>query len=122
MRENVAVQLRFPAPDDLMTLAEDFGAVLADLGEYKQAARLLGSADAMRERHSRPRPPAQEVEIEEPFTKARARLSEGTWEREYQHGRNTSVEDGLMEAQGLSRPVGTSQEGNSYSRDTSKPR
>ena len=88
MRENVAARLRFPAPDDLMILAEDFGALLADLGEYQQAARLLGAADAMRERHSQPRPPAQEVEIEEPFTKARASLSEGTWEREYQHGRN----------------------------------
>jgi hypothetical protein len=81
----------------LMILAEDFGAILAELGDYESAVRLLGAADAMRERSSHPRAPAQQVEIEEPFAKARAALDAQAWEREYERGRTTTVEDALRD-------------------------
>ena len=80
-----------------MVLAEDYGAVLADLGRSEHAARLLGAADAMRERHAHPRNPGQVAEIEEPFAKARTALGEESWRREYQRGHEMAIEEALTE-------------------------
>ncbi len=86
------------SPDWAVTVAEDYGAVLAELGEHERAVRLLGAAEAARERDAEPRPPTQEVEIEEPFAKARSALSAETWQRTYETGRTMTVEDALTEA------------------------
>jgi predicted ATPase/class 3 adenylate cyclase len=82
----------------LITLAEDYGAVLADLGEHSQAVRLLAAAEAMRIRHATPRPTMQETEIAGPFTRARVALSEDTWHLEYQTGHQMTVEQALSQA------------------------
>jgi tetratricopeptide (TPR) repeat protein len=82
----------------LPSLAEDYGAMLAELGEHSQAVRLLGAADAMRTRNATPRPAIQHAEIAEPFAKVRAALAQEAWDREYQTGHNMTVEDALTQA------------------------
>jgi hypothetical protein len=72
--------------------------VLAELGEHHRAARLLGAADAMRERNETPRHPPQQAQIAEPYTKARAALPAETWQQEYQAGHDMTVEVALTEA------------------------
>jgi predicted ATPase/class 3 adenylate cyclase len=98
MRDVIPDLLRLSYPDVLMTTAEDYGAILADLGELHHALRLLGSAEAMRERIGAPREPVQQADIEESFAKVRATMPANDWEREYQRGRNMLVEDALTEA------------------------
>ncbi|MEJ7708223.1 MAG: hypothetical protein WKF82_13720 [Nocardioidaceae bacterium] len=98
MRDQVPVNLRFADPGGLMVLAEDFGAVLAEMGDWAGAARLLGAADAMRKRHVHPRESTQEAEIEAPFARVRAGLAPEDWQREYACGLDMSVEDALKEA------------------------
>ncbi len=90
--------LRLADPEWLVLLAEDYAAVLAELGDHGRAARLLGAAEERRERTRTPRSAPQEDEIEEPLDKARAALPAATWEREYLVGRATTVEDALAEA------------------------
>ena len=97
MLDLIPAALRFPSPDSLMVLAEDYGAILAEVGRSGHAARLLGAADAMRERHVHPRSPSQVVEIEVPFANARADLGEENWRREHQRGREMAIEDALTE-------------------------
>jgi predicted ATPase/class 3 adenylate cyclase len=98
MREVIPDAIRLADPDMLMALAEDYAAVLAGLGHHQTSARLLGAADAMREHHGTLRLPQQEAEIAEPLTKARTALGADAWQREYHHGRNTTVEDALTHA------------------------
>jgi tetratricopeptide (TPR) repeat protein len=103
MRDQVPRNLQFQSPESLMILAEDFGAVLADLGEHDLAVRLLGAADAMRQRHVHPRSPSQETEIHEPFARARAALGPRDWDRAYTRGNNMAVEDALAEGHSAER-------------------
>ena len=98
MRDQMPQYLRLADPIWLVTVAEDYGAVLAELGRHVVAARLLGSADAMRERNGTPRSLAQQNEIREPFGRAQAALGPDTWKRQYEPGRNISVEDALTDA------------------------
>ena len=86
-----------------MVLAEDYGAILAELGRSEHAARLLGAADAMRERHAHPRDPGQLASIEEPFAKACTALGEESWRREYQRGHDVAIEEVLTEEFAVSR-------------------
>ncbi len=89
--------LKFSAPDTLSVVAEDYAAALAELGSHQSAVRLLGSAEATRERLGTPRHPMQEADIAEAFAKARAALTSEQWDEAYGDGRNTSVEDVLTE-------------------------
>jgi predicted ATPase/class 3 adenylate cyclase len=90
--------LRIYNPSGLVTVAEDYAAVLAELGQHQQAIRLLGAADAMRERNATPRPPSQEAEIADPLSKAKIAFGADPWQREYRHGLNLTVADALTEA------------------------
>ncbi len=89
--------LRLASPELLSVLAEDYGAVLAELDHHQSAARLLGAADAMRARLGTPRQPGQEADIAEPFAKARAALPAQDWDEHYQHGYTMTIEDLLTE-------------------------
>jgi len=91
--------LRIYNPSGLVTVAEDYAAVLAELGQHQQAVRLLGAAEAMRERNANPRLPAQEAEIGTPFAQARAQLPLPAWNHEYQAGSTMTIEDALTGAQ-----------------------
>ena len=56
-----ALKMRDPA--HLIVLAEDYAAVLAELGDHRRAARLLGASDALRDRLQSPRLAWQQEEI-----------------------------------------------------------
>ena len=98
MRDLIPEALRGADRDHYITVAEDYGAVLAELGEHEPAARLLGSADATRERNGDPRTPAQAAEIAGPFAKAREALSPQDWDREYGRGFSMTADEALAEA------------------------
>jgi predicted ATPase/class 3 adenylate cyclase len=98
MRNSIPHILRDNEPAMLMVLAEDYAAVLCDLGQHPRAVRLLGAAEAMRERLGVPRPGTQQADLAEPIAKTRAALTLEEWDDAYQAGRNTTIEDALTEA------------------------
>ena len=101
MRQQISDVLRFGDAELLMVLAEDYAALLAELGDHRHATQLLGAVDAMRQRSGTLRDPAQEREVSEPFDAARAALGDGGWRREYEAGANVAVEDALAKAAAL---------------------
>ncbi len=105
MRSLIPEVLRLKEPGETVVLAEDYGAVLAELGAYQQAVRLLGAADAMRDRLRTPRVQWQADELAEPFAKARAALTTQAWDDAHEAGRNTSVEDAIAEAHAMGEPA-----------------
>jgi predicted ATPase/class 3 adenylate cyclase len=78
-------------PMELVAIAESYGEVLAELGQYPDAIQLLGAADVMRERHGYPRHPWQSAEIEQRYASSRTSLSRDEWAVSYQAGRHTTV-------------------------------
>jgi predicted ATPase/class 3 adenylate cyclase len=98
MREQMLVIINSRMLSFMIAVAEDYAAVLAELGEPTLAAGLLGAADASRTRNEWPRQPAQQAEIEEPLAKAAASLGEAAWQAAYDHGTRTSLEDALRDA------------------------
>ncbi|MEW1953357.1 adenylate/guanylate cyclase domain-containing protein [Terrabacter sp. NPDC080008] len=97
MLDLIPAALRHPSTWNLITIAEDFGAILADLGKHHDAVKLLGAVDALRERSGYPRARLQESEIHDAFAASEACLSPRDWQDTYQWGRNTSV-NVLLEA------------------------
>ena len=91
----VARFLRLAEPDLTIDLLESFGAVLAEQGDHRGGARLLGAAEAARQQHDLPRTPAQAATIEEPFARARTALSPQAWDAELQVGQSMSAEEAL---------------------------
>lgn len=94
----MAQQLRVWSPEFAAILAEDYGAVLADLGEFKESARLLGAADSARKRHGTPRSARQQTDLDGAFNTARSVLGSDGWLLEYQLGFNQAVEEALARA------------------------
>jgi predicted ATPase/class 3 adenylate cyclase len=86
--------LRLADASALLVLTEDYGAVMAALGNYQTAAMLLGAADTARERKGAPREPPQQAQIEPPYAVARSALA-GIWDRHYELGRGMSIEGAL---------------------------
>jgi predicted ATPase/class 3 adenylate cyclase len=97
--------LRLNDPLEVATLAEDYAAILAELGDHARAVLLFGAADAMRERLALPRNPWQDAEIAEPAAKSRTALTAVEWDDAYQTGRNTTVEDALPAAHAMESPA-----------------
>jgi hypothetical protein len=89
--------LRLADPEFLIVAAEDYGAVLAELGDLAAAARLLGAADAARERHSTPRHSSQAAAVEQAYAQARAALGDETWHEHYRLGSSIPVDNVLAE-------------------------
>jgi predicted ATPase len=98
MRNSIPHLLRDNEPATLVAVAESYAAVLADVGEYARAVRLLGAAEAKRERLGTPRPATPQADLAEPIAKTHAGLTHQDWQAAYQAGRKTSVEDALTEA------------------------
>ncbi len=105
MRQLIPETLRYNEPGTLTYVAEDYAAILAEVGRYSPAVQLLGAADAARERLGTPRVLIQEAEIAEPFAKARAALTTQEWDDAYDAGRNTSVENALAEVHAMGEPA-----------------
>ena len=72
-------------PFNLVTVAEDFGAILAQLGRDRDAASLLGAADAT----------AAEMgnEIGSAYELARSRLGGDEWDHAYALGGSTPIDE-----------------------------
>jgi predicted ATPase/class 3 adenylate cyclase len=105
MRRLIPQFLEANTPATIVFHAEDYAAVLADLGDHRRAVRLLGAADAMRQRLGTPRSPSQQAQIGDSIAKTHAALSTDEWNETYQAGRNTAVEDALREALAADPPM-----------------
>jgi predicted ATPase len=88
-----AVQLNHPAL--LMWTCDAYAAILAELHDYSAAIRLLGTADALHERHGVPRDSEELADISQSFAKARAAIPPETWDQLYATGLKTSPEKAL---------------------------
>jgi predicted ATPase len=77
----------------LISLAEDYGAILADLGDHPAAARLFGAAEAARDELAYPRDRLQETEVAPAVARSRAALPASVWDEEYGAGRSMSLDD-----------------------------
>jgi tetratricopeptide (TPR) repeat protein len=83
------------SPIMTIVLAEDYAAVLAEAGQPTSAARLMGAAEAARERARIPRPAYQEAELRHAISMAKATIPPADWQRAYALGRTETIEDVL---------------------------
>jgi predicted ATPase/class 3 adenylate cyclase len=88
--------VRQRSPIFSIIFAEDYAAVLAELGEAAAAARLLGAAEAERVRVGLPRHAAQENELKAPIAKAKAALHPTRWADEHQRGSDRPLDEVLV--------------------------
>jgi len=95
MTQLIGPTLRQRSPIFSIVFAEDYAAVLAELGEAATAARLSGSAETERIRIGVPRTASQEAELDGPLTKAKDTLGETQWAAEHRRGRDTPLEEML---------------------------
>ena len=98
MRSVIPEALKLNIPSGLMYLAEDFAAILAERGEARLAAWLLGTADASHKTLQAPRPSPQEAEIAEPMATARAALTSDEWDAAYAAGHALPIDEMLQQA------------------------
>ncbi|KRC91068.1 hypothetical protein ASE25_21830 [Terrabacter sp. Root85] len=89
--------LRDPNTYRLIHLAEDYGAILSALGHHQDAARLLGAAEALRERSGYRRSPSQELSIVDVYAAGRRCLPSQDWDNSYAIGRASTVQQLLAE-------------------------
>jgi predicted ATPase/class 3 adenylate cyclase/tetratricopeptide (TPR) repeat protein len=105
MRNLIPQALDFDDPQTMITLAEDYAAILAELHESRMAVRLLGAAEAQREKVGMPRHRSQQDAIAAPIARTRLELSSDEWEQTWQGGRSTSIENALAEAHASRAPT-----------------
>jgi hypothetical protein len=98
MRPLIPTALAMNVTGNLMSAAEDYGALLAEMGDARRAATLLGAADARHEEVGQSRLAQQDVEIGEAIAKARAALTPAEWGEAYELGRATPIRDALQRA------------------------
>jgi predicted ATPase/class 3 adenylate cyclase len=97
MRPLVPASLAINVTSNVMSTAEDFGAILAELGDSTRAAFLLGAADARHEEVGQGRLPQQDLEIAEAFDKARATVSAAEWDEAYGRGYRTPIREAVQQ-------------------------
>ena len=98
MHRHLPAFLRLANQEYLIDAAETYASLLAATGTHEHSVRLLGAADATRERIGLPRLPRNESELREELATARAALPNDRWNSENQHGRSMTVEDALTHA------------------------
>jgi predicted ATPase/class 3 adenylate cyclase len=98
MRPVLPTAIAMNVTGNLMSCAEDFGALLAEIGETRLAAMLLGAADARHEQVGQQRLPQQDLEIAGAFEKGRAASSLAEWDEAYRQGRATPIREALVQA------------------------
>jgi predicted ATPase/class 3 adenylate cyclase len=98
MRAIIPQVLNFNEPYSVIGVTEDYGAILADLGDSRRALEMFGAADAMRARLGIPRLPSQDSEMAGPIAKTRRELTETDWKDAWQAGGSTPIEEALMDA------------------------
>lgn len=98
MRGIIPQVVSFNEPYSVIGVAEDYGAILAELGDSRRALEMLGAADAMRGRLGIPQSPGQEEELAGPIAKTRRDLPVTEWDDAWETGRSTPIEKVLMDA------------------------
>lgn len=93
-----AFELDLPVQD--AELAEDYAAVLAELGEAARAVWLFGAADAHRERLSNPRSSLQAGELADALRLTHEQLMEDDWDKAYADGRAVTVQEAFTRMKG----------------------
>jgi predicted ATPase/class 3 adenylate cyclase len=113
MTATVVSALAMYGPGELVYIGDDYGAILAETGRDRDAARLLGASDGEYERLKLARGQAQTDEIAPAYDKARARLPKVEWQALYDEGRATPLRAALAAAVRASSPAesGSSEEG-----------
>ena len=84
-----------------ITIVELFACVLSELGAAAVVGRLMGAADAQRERLGMPRPSLDTVRLDESLPKAMELLPPGEWEGAYAAGQGLTVDEAVTEALGV---------------------
>lgn len=79
-------------PVQRVELAEDYAAVLAELGDTERAVWMLGVADAERARLGMARSSMQDAELSEAIELTRSKLESLAWESWYAQGREVTVQ------------------------------
>jgi predicted ATPase/Tfp pilus assembly protein PilF len=95
MRARIPDLLEMNELDWLITVAEDYATVLAQLRRYGEAVALLGTADVTRERLLLPRNAVQREDIAPSLELTRTGLTAAEWEAAYQCGRTTPIDSAL---------------------------
>ena len=95
MQALIPAGLEFNDPQTLAVIAETYAALLADLHQHRDAAFLLGAADATRDHLATSRLPLLDREISEAMAASRAALSGEEWDRVYRSGWGTVVQEAL---------------------------
>jgi predicted ATPase/DNA-binding SARP family transcriptional activator len=83
------------ATDQTIAAAESYACILSDLGLHRSAARLMGAADAMRDRLAVPRPARFRDELRVVMTRGRKELSRNGWEATYAEGRAQDLQEAI---------------------------
>jgi predicted ATPase/class 3 adenylate cyclase len=104
MRSVLPDTLTLNVTANMMFVAEDYAAILAELGHSRSAARLLGAADALHERSGIPRLSQQEAEIAGAIARARTMISSHDWKHAYESGRDTPIYDVIAHAYAVTAP------------------
>jgi hypothetical protein len=97
-RPLILTALAMNVTGNLMACAEDFAAMLAEVGDARRAAMLLGAADARHEEVGHPRLAQQESEIAPEIDKARAALEPAACDEAYAAGQATPIREALQQA------------------------
>jgi predicted ATPase len=83
--------------DLTINLIEMLAAALAEMGDAPRAARLLGTAETMREQADLPRPAPDATLLEHTMAKVRITVDESTWDGHVEDGRSLSAEAAIAE-------------------------
>jgi hypothetical protein len=96
--QDVAVDVLSLNDVDLtINLIEMLAAALAEMGDAPRAARLLGTAETMREQADLPRPAPDATLLEHTMAKVRITVDESTWDGHVEDGRSLSAEAAIAE-------------------------
>jgi predicted ATPase len=104
MRSVIARSLTLGRRQRLCVIAEDYAAVLVELGEHAPAVTLLAAAEQTRTAIGTPRVSAQVRELAGPISKARAALTTAEWQRAESAGQSLTVDEALAPHASTSDP------------------
>jgi DNA-binding CsgD family transcriptional regulator/tetratricopeptide (TPR) repeat protein len=96
--ESLAIVRDSQDPASLFNILKSLGAVAAATGRAKQATRLFGAGEALRDFHGITLPPAEWSRLERAIAPARAQLPEPSFAAAWSAGRALTVDQAIAEA------------------------
>jgi hypothetical protein len=88
-----------------MNLAQEYAAILIEVGHHRTATQLLSAADVVHERTQTPRTPPNQAEYQDCIAKTQAALTPQEWNNCYTNGKNTALTDALAGAHAAHVPA-----------------